>query len=432
MMLLTISLQKRFFLIVAFLLGSVAPLYGNAFNFLLLTFVLLIAIMNRREFTANLKKEYEYLLIPFLYLLYFTIHTLIVLVKGNPISKPAYSGFEALLLCFILVPVYISTIRPWFTVQLLERFLFYFCLGCLFLNLYVLFDLTGTRLFSQTKEALVFVYNYRFGDNREVLGGFFFLEPRALYIVLSALISYYMVIVNTCYRMKVGYGMMFLIFLIFLSFTVTKGSILAFVSGFILINFYICKVQTWKIRFVIGGVAVVLLCFAFLFGESISYQNRMEQMKVETKNVMAGDYSGGSIAPRVAFFREAFKHVDEFGVWGLGVCAKNRVQEWYRTSDADIWYYSNVHNAFLYNWIQGGIVGLAFLLFLFIAPIWRMIRRKKFSYLVLASIVMIFITSNTCVMFSLSNSRSFILFLFAMFYFYSDTFAELERTIRKS
>lgn len=40
---LVVKFQQYFFLLVAFLLGSLAPLYGNVFNFVLLAFIVGLA-----------------------------------------------------------------------------------------------------------------------------------------------------------------------------------------------------------------------------------------------------------------------------------------------------------------------------------------------------------------------------------------------------
>ena len=134
-----VKFQRYFFLLVAFLLGSLAPLYGNVFNFLLLVFVLVLLGVNRKEVMRNIRQERVYILVNVAFLIYFSLHTLIVLLKGDPIAPPSYGTFEVLILNFILVPIYVSTFRNWLTHELLKQFLFYFCLWCLLLNVYIFF-----------------------------------------------------------------------------------------------------------------------------------------------------------------------------------------------------------------------------------------------------------------------------------------------------
>ena len=88
--------------------------------------------------------------------------------------------------------------------------------------------------------------------------------------------------------------------------------------------------------------------------------------------------------------------------------------------------YKNVGNIFLQYWITGGIPGLAFVLFLFVAPVYRMIRKKKISYLIIGILLPFFAVSNTCVTLSWANSRLFMLLFLAMFCFSGDLFARLE------
>ncbi|MFR5657545.1 MAG: hypothetical protein ACLUDU_05870 [Butyricimonas faecihominis] len=111
---------------------------------------------------------------------------------------------------------------------------------------------------------------------------------------------------------------------------------------------------------------------------------------------------------------------------GIRCLHKTSDKAWYESSDLNIANYNNVNNAFLQYWITGGIFGLALVLFLFVAPIYRMIRRKKFSSLILAMLIVFFTVSNTCVTLSWANSRLFMLLFLAMFCFYGDLFAWLE------
>ena len=163
-----VKFQSYFFLSVAFLLGSVAPLYGNVFNFLLLIFVLLLWWKNGKQVWTNLMSERLYIGVNVAFLLYFSLHTIIVLLKGNPIAKPSYGTFEALALNFVLVPIFVVTWKDWLTPALVKRFLFYFCVGSLLLNLYILLMITGTRLFTAPGEALGIIGSGKIGLSWEV------------------------------------------------------------------------------------------------------------------------------------------------------------------------------------------------------------------------------------------------------------------------
>lgn len=171
-----VRFQKYFFLTTGFLLGSLIPLFGNAFNFILIVFMFVQIGMNRKEVLANLRQERKYLWTMIIFLGYFSLHTMIVLLKGNPVAEPSYGTFEILILNFILVPVYVTTFRSWLTPELLRRFLTYFCIGCFCINVYIFFALTGTKLFSDPVGTLNLIYNTRFGENRFVLGDKFWLE----------------------------------------------------------------------------------------------------------------------------------------------------------------------------------------------------------------------------------------------------------------
>ena len=129
-----VKFQKYFFLATGFLLGSLIPLFGNAFNFILIVFMFVQIGVNRKEVLANLWQERKYLWVMVIFLAYFSLHTIILLLKGNPVAEPSYGTFEILILNFILVPVYVTTFRNWLTPELLRRFLTYFCIGCFCIN----------------------------------------------------------------------------------------------------------------------------------------------------------------------------------------------------------------------------------------------------------------------------------------------------------
>ena len=220
--------------------------------------------------------------------------------------------------------------------------------------------------------------------------------------------------------------MMFFLLLIFLSFTVTKSSIIGFLLGFLILNVYLFRKFTLQMRF--GFIAGLLVCAcAFtLLTDIAMYEKRIQEIEEEIQSVRSGEYKGATIVPRVAFIRESFRHVDEFSLWGLGVCTKHRIKAWYEASEMNIAIYNNVNNAFLQYWITGGIFGLGLVLFLFVAPVYRMIRKRNFSVLIFVILIVFFVVSNTCVTLSWANSRLLILLFLAMFYFYGEMFAKLE------
>ena len=426
-----VKFQRYFFIAMGFLLGSVIPLFGNIFNFVLLIFVVILLLINRRQVFIDLNRARWYIGINIVLLLYFSLHTFVVLLKGNSSVTPSFGTFEALILNFVLVPIYVATFKAWLTPRLLIKFLFYFCLGCLLVNFYIMFSLVGSQLFSSPTDAFNFLYNSRFGDNRPVFGHKLWLEMQAMVIAMAALISYLFVILRKGYFVKLICGFMFLAFVMFLSFTVTKSAIFGFLLGFVVINIYLFKISSlWERIGLVGGALVVVFSFVFLMDLS-KYEERLLQMEQEIQSVQSGEFVGSSLASRVAFIKESFRHFDEFSVWGLGIYTKNRIKEWFEASDLNISIYNNVHNTFLQYWITAGIVGLSVVLFLFIAPLCRMIKRRKFSFLVMALLLVCTAVSCTCVTLSRGNARVVLLIFLAMFYFYGDIFFQLENDISR-
>lgn len=109
-----IRLQKIGFLLLGFLLGSVAPVWGNLFNGVLIALTFL-GIMASNNTLASIKSGRVYIGMNVLFLLYFALHTIIILTMGNMEGKPSYSMFEALSLGFILIPVYAVLLKEWLT-----------------------------------------------------------------------------------------------------------------------------------------------------------------------------------------------------------------------------------------------------------------------------------------------------------------------------
>ena len=68
---LVVKFQQYFFLLVAFLLGSLAPLYGNVFNFVLLAFMMVLFGINGKEMLQNLRGVRWYIRINVAFLIYF-------------------------------------------------------------------------------------------------------------------------------------------------------------------------------------------------------------------------------------------------------------------------------------------------------------------------------------------------------------------------
>ena len=101
--------------------------------------------------------------------------------------------------------------------------------------------ITGTRLFTAPGEALGMLYDNRFGENRIVLGSKYWLEVQAMLLAVSALITYFLTIIEKRWNRKICVICMFWMFVLFLSFTVTKSAIFGFLLGFLVMNIYLFK-----------------------------------------------------------------------------------------------------------------------------------------------------------------------------------------------
>lgn len=422
-----IQLQKNFFLFTGIALGSFAPLYGNLFNFIILAFIILLFFTKRQQLYQDILQARKYIGINLIFLLYLTIHSLVINTQSTSLGKSTYGIFEVVLLHFILVPIYISTLRQWLTPKLLKQFFLYFCVACFLFNLYIFFYWTGTMLFTSPQAALQEILTIRFGDNMALWNGFYFLEMRAMCIGIAALSAYYYCILEKKINKKIYWGILCLFLSVFLIFTVTKSALIGFTIGFICLSIYLIKKSSWIKRCIfVCTLSSLVFIAAFFLKDSLKYTERLQQFKQELQGVQQGEFTGSSLAPRIAFIQESYEHRDEFAIWGLGIYAQSQMKTWFKNSDKNIARFNNVHNSFLQYWIIGGIAGLTLLLFLFINPILCIIKKRQFSFLVLTLTIMMFIVSCSCVTMARGNSRTLILVFLALFSFYTPLFHQLE------
>ena len=114
------KIRENTFLFVAFALGW-ASLYGNVLNFLLILLLIVNVWGNGAEFWRNVRQEKYYLGIPVFFLIYMVFHALFYRTGAESGLKPSYGIFETLTLYFILVPLYLLSMKPWMSVKMLEK-----------------------------------------------------------------------------------------------------------------------------------------------------------------------------------------------------------------------------------------------------------------------------------------------------------------------
>lgn len=421
--------KEGLFVAVAFLLGSINVLYNGVFCAFLGVAFLINLRSDFRGFWENVKQEKMYLLLPIGSVLFLIIHYLCSLFLTVP-YRASWSMVEMLLLYFLFIPLYLLSARDFVTPFLLRRFLYALCFGVLSFCFVKLFYITGTSIFTEPANALNLIYSGRFGGNMKLLGGFVYLEPQAIYIGITAIISYFFILENSIryfngYRLGGGI-VLFILSIIFLSFTVTKGTILAFVCGALFLTIIYLRNLSRKfwLTFItvlfIGGLGIYLLIPA-------TYISRINQAKQEIEYLREGKFQGGSIAPRYGLMKENFSHFNDFGLFGLGVYKGSAIREWYEKSTYPIHGITNAHNSFVEFWLIGGIPGLLFVFYFWWAPVLRMIRRKKYSWLTIAMLVTFFVAANTCVIIFLVDSKPFVVFMLAMSFLYSDHFVGLQK-----
>ncbi|MDE5610828.1 MAG: O-antigen ligase family protein [Odoribacter sp.] len=420
--------REYLFVSVAFLLGSVNILYSGVFYAVMTVAFLVNVGADYRGFWKSVWQERKYVLLPVIGVIYLIVHYLCSLFLAIP-YRPSWSFMELLLMFFLLVPLYLLSARNMMTPLLLRRTLLALCAGILLFNFVKLFCVIGLSLFTNPVEALSLLYSSRFGGNMDLLGKLVILEPQALYIAVAAVIAYYFILayheVNESKRFLYANILVFVLSLIFLSFTVTKGAILGFGAGFLVLSIWYVRRHSSRERWrFIGGLVVLVLLVGWLMPQA--YFIRLEQTKREITGVLEDNYAGGSIAPRWGLMKENFRHFDEWGIVGLGVYQKKMTKEWYSNSPYIQVPVNNSHNSFMEFWLTEGIFGLLFLLYYFVAPFLRMRRNRLYSVLCLATVLTIFVAANTCVVVTESDSRPFVVFMLSIFFLYAPCIGQLE------
>lgn len=428
------NIEVKLFLLIAFFIGT----WGALFNVIQTALIALGLIYNivkyKDDFFENIKKYKYYIAIPVVAIIYLSIHTLIIIYSGKYAEvKPGFGLFEKIALFFLLGVLYVISIKSFLTLQLLRKFLFCFCISVFTFNFVMLFHLTGTDLFLHPGSAVTYLYESRFGFTKYFLGGQVYLDAEALQIYAAALIVYFFGITQTRLRDKVIAFVFFAILVWFLSLTVTKSSILSFLCGFILFNFYFFRKLSVSFRWVLIVSFLIVGIFGYYFRPA-SFDQRWEEMKKEVNDVRNGDTEGGgSITPRFVFYRSCFENIDSWGIWGLGVYTNPVSKQWYVNSgNSVVASLGHSHNSYLQYWMLMGILGLVFILSWFIIPIIKMVRYRQYSFLALALLFAFFIDCNFEVLLIVSDGLPVVIFFLAMFYIHSEKFYLLENTPQDS
>lgn len=425
------DIRSYLFIAVAFLLGSTNILYGIGFYIVWILVAIFLVWKDYQGFQENLRKNWKYLLLPLCGVLYLVIHYILSLFIRDIPYRVSWSRIELLLLYFFFIPLYMVAARNFMTARILKQSLLALCWGVMLFNFTKLFYLTGFTLFTTPSETLNMLFDSRFGGHLSFLGGHVYLEPQAIYLSVTAIVAYFFMLkalVGLDRKLLISSSVLFVLSLFFLALTVTKGAILAFLCSFFILSVIYFRRISYKNRLLISGVIILLLVLVCSFIPKM-YVERFKEMSTEIENIQQGEYAGGTVAPRLALLKESFSHFDQWGIWGLGVYKNAAAYDWFTHSKyASIHNLrSNVHNSFMEFWMVGGIAGLFFILYYFFVPIWRMMRKRQYSFLIIAIILALIIGNSTAILIVFVDSVPFIIFLLSMFFIFGDYFYKLEQ-----
>lgn len=413
-------MRENLFLFVAFYLGCCAVLSIDVFNTLFIFSLLLNIGYNPKAMWQHILKEKVYFLVSLLFIAY----QIVLLTVTYHDVHPSYWIFETLVLSFLLVPLYMLSVKDIMTTRLLKQVLLSFTMGVIVFNVACLFQLTGGGIFTAPLETFEGLYQSRFGGNKHVFGGFVLLEPQALYLSIASIISYAMFLFEKDRFYKNIFMVLLPLCLLFLTLTVTKASMLGFMLGAGLLTYFYIRHNPLRLHTLIfAGIIAILISTPFLVPDA--YAGRFADAGEEIENVLNGELKGGSIAPRVALLKEFAAHFDEFALKGLGVYSDNVTKQWYINSEYSIGNLNNIHNSFLEYWIIGGVPGLIFVLSFFFHPVYAMFKNRKCSFFILALLGTLVVTNSACALLLFNDSKALILFFLSLVYFYNTQITEL-------
>lgn len=414
------SLRRCIFVALGFLLGAINMLYSEVYYVLIVLALLINWYFDWKVLKKDMLQEWHYLVLPLVFVFYIVVHYIVSLFVGVA-GKTSWSSIESLLLYFFILPLYWLSVKPFLTPSLLRKFLIALCCGVLLLSLCKFFYLTGNEIWVHPIQVLQEIYKGRFGFNMGFWGGYFYLEPHACYLCISSLIAAFFFLTNFGWK-KYFFALLLFLSLLFLSYTVTKGAICGMVLGCIILFGGILRYWSWKKR-IVSMLLVILIAWGIGSLLSGVYNQRYNELKREIVAMKEGKLLVGSFSGRIRLLKANMNHVNEFGCWGLGVYKKQVVEKWYEKYPGN----THAHNSFMEYWVLGGVLGLFFVLYYFVAPIVRMVRLHKYSILGLAVIIALFFMNNTTILIILVDSSPLVITMLVLLYFYVDKFNELEQ-----
>lgn len=425
-----LKVRDSLFVTIAFLLGGANILYNVELYVLWVLVTVFFVWIDYQKFVENVKRNWKYLVLPLVGVVYLVGHYLVSLWIGNFQYHSSWNRLEILLLYFFFIPIYYVSTLEFVNVSLIRRSLLGLCWGTMLFNFIKLFYLTGWTLFTAPEAALDMLYDSRFGWHLYFLGGHVYLEPQAIYLSISAIIASFFILESIGQanrRLTLNGSVLFLLSIWFLSLTVTKGAILAFLCGFFILAVGVFYRMSLRQRLLTVSVVVVFALGIYAVMPD-SYIERGKEIQMEIQDLQEGELVGESIAPRVGLIKESFDRFDQWGLWGLGVYKNAMAREWFSHSQYPLVprLGSNVHNCFLEFWMIGGIPGLLFILYYFFAPVGQMIKKRRYSLLFLAIICALFVGCNTSALIVFVDSVPLIVFLLAMSFFYLDQWVQSE------
>ena len=150
----------------------------------------------------------------------------------------------------------------------------------------------------------------------------------------------------------------------------SRGAWLSFMFLLVMYSyFYYKKRVKLRIRFKIIVVLIVAFTLSIVSNSQLVH-DRINSAKTEISNWVAGDISPTSIGQRMGMYKKAIDNIEDVPFFGHGLRYSNIALFKNDSSDTSVILtrYNHLHNAYLTNYYNGGIVLLGALLLLLFVP----------------------------------------------------------------
>jgi hypothetical protein len=379
--------------------GLIEPILPNTGRTILTLYLAIFGFLYIREIKAWIRQyvyDKTYLMILSFFALYGFLLIIIWLFLPNPDHLlPSYANIEELMFNYLLLPFFCILIGLHITQKVFERSMLLFSTCTALFGIFLLYAYFDMSLLFQSPGAFIEkVFQSRFtgGDSR-ISWVNVFLKNYSFFPTLGALVAIPFVRKLQGWY-KLGVIALVAFNILWLSFTINRGTIIGFILAAILLFIYAIRAVSWRKKVAWSFVSIAL-CGLLILLLPQHVKARFAEMIVEIKLFFTTGHDSGSTSIRLTIWQILLDHTDEFWLFGASpIYATSKL--WLYFSDSGYQHYIDsgliYHSQYLTYFHHFGIIGLLFLPVALFYPIYVLIRQRQISITVIG-ILIIFIVA---------------------------------------